>query len=42
MDRPQAMNASNAAMKAELIAGLEQANANSAIGAIVLTGKGAR
>ena len=40
MDRPQAMNASNAAMKAELIAGLEQANANSAIGAIVLTGKG--
>jgi enoyl-CoA hydratase/carnithine racemase len=40
MDRPQAMNASNAPMKAELIAALAQANVNPAIGAIVLTGNG--
>lgn len=40
MDRPQAMNASNAALKQEVIAALLQANADPAIGAIVLTGSG--
>ena len=40
MDRPNVMNASNAALKRELVAALDRANSDPAVGAIVLTGNG--
>jgi enoyl-CoA hydratase/carnithine racemase len=40
MDRPQVMNASNVALKGELVAAFERANRDATVRAIVLTGNG--